>query len=307
LGLLRSWMFTPGNREKMMSKAGALGADVTVIDVEDAVPPEEKAATAQKISQYYMPIRNRNPKGQIYVRINAVEKTQMSQGEKYYEFRGLEDIRNVVRPGLSGIVVPKVETAGMLYRALAAIEILEAERGMERGGVKIVALIETVQGLLNIQEISQVAKTEPRIVGFSFGGVDFSLDAGMKGASVDVEYASPRYTIALHARAAKLEHIIDSPYVQLMNVDGFRTTSQQAANLGYTGKLCIHPNQVEIANQVYMPTEAEYLHAKKTVEAFKEARKRGEGSVMFEGNIIEDPLNEIAERIIRQYESALNQ
>jgi citrate lyase subunit beta/citryl-CoA lyase len=306
LGLLRSWMFTPGNREYMMGKAGTLGADVTVIDVEDAVPPEEKAATAKKIHQYFMPIRDRNPKGQIYVRVNAVEKTEMSQGANYYEFRGLEDIREVVKPGLNGIIVPKVETVSMLYKALAAIEVLEAERGMAPGEIKIVALIETVQGILNIREISQVAKVEPRIVGFSFGGVDFSLDARMRGASVDVEYASPRFTIALHARAAKLEHVIDSPWVQLMDVEGFRSTSQQAANLGYTGKLCIHPNQIEIANQVYMPTEAEYLHAKKTVEVFREARKRGEGSVMFEGNIIEDPLNEIAERIIKQYESALN-
>jgi citrate lyase subunit beta/citryl-CoA lyase len=100
-----------------------------------------------------------------------------------------------------------------------------------------------------------------------------------------------------------LEYLIDSPWVHLMDVDGFESTSQHSANLGYNGKLCIHPNQVKIANNVYMPTYEEYLQAQKTVEVFKEARKRGEGSVMLEGKIIEEPLNEIAERIIEEYET----
>lgn len=302
----RTWMFTPGNREKMIKKAGTMGADVTVIDVEDAVPPDEKAETSKKLPTYYPSIYDNDPSSQIYVRINAVEETQMTQGKDYYEFRGLEDIRNIVRPGLNGIFLPKVETPSMFYKAIGAIEVMEKEKEMETGSVKIIALIETVEGLVNLKQLSEVAKSEERIIGFTFGGVDFALDLGMsinEGVDVDHQYESPRFNIALYAKSAKLDHIIDSPWVGLKDHQGFEQSSKIAASMGYTGKMCVHPEQVRIANKVFAPSEQEYMHAKRVSQAFLEARKNGEGSVMVEGRLIEDPMRENAQRIITLYES----
>ncbi|WP_209125664.1 CoA ester lyase [Alkalihalobacillus sp. BA299] len=301
----RSWMFTPGNREKMLGKAGTMGADVTVIDVEDAVPPAEKADTAIKIPHHYQAIHERSENSQVYVRINAVEQTKMSQGEEYYECRGLEDLRHVVRPGLNGIFLPKVETASMFYKAVAAIELMEREYKMDPGSVKIVALIETVEGLVNLKQLSDVARVEERITGFTFGGVDFALDYGMKideGFDVNSQYSTPRYNIALHARSAKLDHVIDSPWVGLKDIEGFEKTSQAAASLGYTGKMVVHPEQIKVANKVFAPSEQEYQRAVKIIETFTEARKNGEGSVMVDGRLIEDPIKENAQRVVKLYE-----
>ncbi|MBX6377588.1 MAG: hypothetical protein IRY95_03485, partial [Clostridia bacterium] len=210
--LLRSWMFTPANRDPMLAKAGSLGADVTVIDLEDAVPPREKQEAAVNVRRYYRPIRERNPRGRLYVRINAVEKPAMSHGGDYYEARGIEDIRHVVGEGLDGIILPKSESASMLHRAAAALEVMERERGLPVGTTRILVLIETVRGLTDIARIAEAAAKEPRVIGFCFGAGDFTLDADMEWSRGEAELVPARFAVALWARRAGFQHVIDSPW-----------------------------------------------------------------------------------------------
>ncbi|MBX6378106.1 MAG: hypothetical protein IRY95_06095, partial [Clostridia bacterium] len=133
---------------------------------------------------------------------------------------------------------------------------------------------------------------------------DFTLDANMEWSRGEAELVPARFTVALWARRAGFQHVIDSPWARLGDLEGYRASAQQAARLGFTGKWCLHPNQVSICNEVFLPTEEQYREAKRALGVMAEALSRGEGSVMHEGRLLELPLVERARRIVELYEAA---
>ena len=301
----RSWLFTPSNRLDMLEKLKRIPADVCVLDLEDAVPADEKAATARDLGSKLPGLRDQLDGRRLWVRVNAVETPHMWYGDDYYEPRGIEDIASVAAPGLDGIVVPKIESAAGVIRACAAIEAAEHVRGLERGSVKVVLLMEMLQGFIDIEAVARAGAEHDRVLGFMFGAGEFRLSAKVRWTKSEVEIEAARASLALHARRHEFDVLIDGATTDMYDDDNYRTSAGRGLDHGFTGKMCIHPRQVSVANEVFLPDRAAYERAKELLDAFAEAEKSGHGAMQLNGVIVEAPLKADYERIVAEYEAAV--
>jgi citrate lyase subunit beta / citryl-CoA lyase len=284
MNLIRSWMFVPGHRQRMIDKALGLTADAIMLDIEDGVAPNEKDAARKNIAESLG--REKAPGSPArYVRINAIGHARMDA-----------DLEAVVRPGLEGLVCPKVDTADEVRKVDAILNDREPKAKMEKGDVKLLIAIESPKGLLNAPAI---AAASPRIVGIIFGAEDFGREIGLptvrEGEARDLIYA--RSAIVIAAAAAHVQPV-DGVWVDLNDSDGLLGFAKQSRQLGFSGMSCIHPSQVDAINTVFSPTAEEIDYCQKVLQAFEEANARGDGSIAFGGQLIDRPIIERARRAI---------
>jgi citrate lyase subunit beta/citryl-CoA lyase len=282
--LKRSWMFVPGHRQKMIDKALTLNADAIMLDIEDGVAPSEKDTARKLIGEALG--RERGPKSPArFVRVNAIGHERMAA-----------DLEAVLRPGIDGLVLPKVETAEEVLKVDAILKTREPERKIERGVVKLLVAIESPRGLLNAPAI---AVASPRVVGLIFGAEDYGRETGLptkrEGEAQDLLYA--RSAVVVAAAAAHVQ-AIDGVWVDLKDSDGLHTFARQARRLGFSGMSLIHPSQIDPINAVFSPTPEEIEYATQVLQAFEEANARGDGSVAFGGQLIDRPIVERARRTL---------
>ena len=269
--LLRSVLFVPGNNMRMIYKATTLNADAYILDLEDAVPMMDKET------------------GRIFVR-DSIEMLKEAGQTIFVRVNGLrtgltfEDLRYAVQPGLDGIVIPKCEGKGDVRAVERALAELEQERGMEAGAVKIMPLIETTRGLLSAAEIASASE---RIVALGFGAVDFTRELGTSPSKEGIEILYARSHLAVVARAHGLQ-AIDSPWLDIMDMDGLKADAQMAKRLGFNGKMLIHPKQIEPVNSVFTPSDEEVALARRIVEEFEEAKARGVGAISLDGMMVDE-------------------
>ncbi|MFE3058726.1 HpcH/HpaI aldolase/citrate lyase family protein [Nocardia sp. NPDC059239] len=299
----RSWLFTPANREDMLAKLHRIPADVCVLDLEDAVPAEEKAETAAKLGSRLAALKEELAGRQLWVRTNAVEVPHMWYGDDYYEPRGVEDLSHVIAEGLDGVVIPKIESALGVARACGAVEALEHARGLPFGSIKVVLLMEMLQGFIDIQDIVRAAAEDPRVIGLMFGAGEFRLSAKLRWTKGEAELAAARASLSLHSGRAEFDVLIDGATTDMYDDDNYRRSAERGADFGFTGKMCIHPRQVIVANETFVPSKEEYDRAKKLLDVFAVAEGEGHGSVQLSGVIVEAPLKADYERIVRNYEA----
>lgn len=283
--IYRSFLFAPGNHARRVEKCLTLGADAVILDLEDAVANAEKQATRSVVVEALS--RPRRCKG--YVRVNSLS-TQWSHG----------DIVAVVAAGVDGIVLPKVESASDLLTAEWLLKSLERERGLPEGGIDLIPIVETGLGFSNI---ALIARSGTRVRRMAFGAGDFTLDVGITWTPEEAELLPYRTAFVVESRAAGLEPPIDTVWVALNNTEGFRRSVQQAKDLGFQGKLCIHPDQVPVVNDVFRPSERELTHAKRVLEAFAEAELRGLAAIQVDGQFVDYPIVYLAQRIIARAEA----
>src|SRR5918994_7741406 len=284
MDLMRSWMFVPGHRQKMIDKAFGLNADAIMLDIEDGVAPNEKDSARKNIAESLG--REKAPGTPArYVRINAIGHARMDA-----------DLHAVVRPGLEGMVCPKVDTPEDVRKVDAILTEREPNLGMQKGKVKLLIAIESPRGLLNAPAI---AASSPRISGLIFGAEDFGREIGLptsrEGEARDLIYA--RSAIVVAAAAAHVQ-AVDGVWVDLNDSQGLRRFAQQSRRLGFSGMSCIHPSQVDAINATFSPTAEEVNYARQVVQAFEEAQARGDGSIAFGGQLIDRPIVERARRTI---------
>ena len=284
MNLIRSWMFVPGHRQRMIDKALGLSADAIMLDVEDGVAPNEKDAARKNIADSLG--RAKTPGSPArYVRINAIGHARMDA-----------DLEAVVRPGLEGLVCPKVDTPDEVRRVDAILDDKEPKNKLEKGRVKLLIAIESPRGLLNAPAIAAASE---RIVGVIFGAEDFGREIGLpavrEGEARDLIYA--RSAIVIAAAAAHVQPI-DGVWVDLNDSDGLLGFAKQSRQLGFSGMSCIHPSQVDAINTVFSPTAEEIEYCQKVLQAFEEANARGDGSIAFGGQLIDRPIVERARQTI---------
>jgi citrate lyase subunit beta / citryl-CoA lyase len=284
MNLIRSWMFVPGHRQRMIDKALGLNTDAIMLDIEDGVAPNEKDAARKNIAGSLG--REKAPGSPArYVRINAIGHARMDA-----------DLEAVVRPGLEGLVCPKVDTADEVRKVDAILNDREPKAKMEKGDVKLLIAIESPKGLLNAPAI---AAASPRIVGIIFGAEDFGREIGLptvrEGEARDLIYA--RSAIVIAAAATHVQPV-DGVWVDLNDSDGLLGFAKQSRQLGFSGMSCIHPSQVDAINTVFSPTAEEIDYCQKVLQAFEEANARGDGSIAFGGQLIDRPIIERARRAI---------
>ena len=281
----RTWMFVPGHAQRFIDKAVSLRCDVTMLDLEDGVTPAEKPAARELIAEALG--RPKEPGGPArFVRTNAV-------GGEHAE----ADLRAAVRPGLEGLVLPKVESAEEVQTITAYLDGREAEVGLERGSVALVAAIETPRGLFNALAI---ADSSPRLVALMFGAEDYGWELGLPALREEeaAELIHARSTIVAAARAAHVQPI-DAVWPDLGDEEGLRRDIGKARRLGFSGKALFHPSQIDAINAAFAPTPEEIDYAERLTGAFDAAFARGEGSIAFEGRLVDRPIAERARATLR--------
>ena len=279
---LRSMLFAPANHARRVEKALSLPADAVILDLEDAVAATEKpAARAQALAARALPRR-----GRLFVRVNALS-TQWAHA----------DLVAVVQPGLDGIVLPKVETAAELATAEWLIAALEREAGMAEGALELLPIIETARGLLALEAIARAATRARRV---AFGAGDFTLDLGLTWTRGEEELLPHRAHCVLASRAAGLEAPVDTVWTDLKDAEGFRLSVERGRQLGFAGKLCIHPDQLAEANRAFGPPPAQVERARRVVAAFEEAEAKGIASIALDGAFIDYPIVHAARRVLAQ-------
>jgi citrate lyase subunit beta/citryl-CoA lyase len=284
VSVYRSFLFAPGNHARRVEKALTLDADATILDLEDACPIAEKVATREVVVAAYQ--RPRRCLG--YVRVNALST----------EF-GYGDIVAVVRKGVDGLILPKVETADEIKTADWLVHQIEHERGLKAGSVDIIPIIETAKGLANV---AAIASAGTRVRRLSFGAGDFTLDMNMQWSRDEQELLPYRSAVLLASRAAGIEAPLDTVWVDIKDTEGFRNSVRTIKGLGFQGKMCIYPDQVPVVNEMLAPSADEVEWSRKVVEAFKQAERSGSASIQLDGKFIDYPIVYRAERVLQMHE-----
>ena len=286
--LFRSLLFAPGNHARRVEKALTLDADIVILDLEDAVATAEKSATREKVVTAFQTPR----RALGYVRINAFDTPFC-----------FDDLQAVVAPGVDGIVLPKVESPAQLVAVDWAIAALERTRGLVEGGIDLMPIVETARGMTGLRDIARAGTRARRL---SFGAGDYTLDVGMRWTMEERELDHIRTAIVVESRAAGLEPPVDTVFIRLGQPEPFRRSTELARDLGFQGKLCIHPEQVGPVNEAFTPTDDEVAKSERYVAAFEEAEAKGSASIQVDGYFIDYPIVENARRTLRIAESIRN-
>jgi len=280
MNLLRSFLFVPGHHARRIAKALDSPADAVIIDLEDAVPPAEKeAARANAVAA----LAERGAPA-VFVRVNGAADSGC-----------LDDVLAVTRPGLAGIVLPKAESAAQLHALDWALSQLEPRHGIAPGTVELVPLVESARG---VEDAPAIATATGRVRRLTYGVADYSLDLGLQPDPLEAGLAYLRARLVHASRATGREAPIDSVVVEIRDLERLRESALRARALGLGGKLCLHPDQVPVVNEVFGPGEQELARARLVVAAFDEAVARGEAAVTVEGLFVDAPVAEAARQLL---------
>ena len=272
--VLRSMLFVPGNSMRMITKTAFLMSDAIILDLEDAVPLPDKATARIMIRDSIKAVKQGGV--YVFVRVNALT-TKLTA----------EDLNSVVVQDLDGIMLSKTEANSDMVELDAMLEETEKGRRLELGSLRIIPLVETAKGVVNAYQIALASR---RIVAVAFGAGDYYGDLGRSVSSL-----SPEQTELLYARSQIVNasvaagiQAIDTPFFGLLtDREGFIKETIRALQLGFRGKLLIHPTQIEFVNKMFSPSQDEVAYAGEVVKAFEEAQARGLGAVTFEGKMID--------------------
>jgi citrate lyase subunit beta / citryl-CoA lyase len=280
----RSVLAVPASNLGMAEKALASPADAVFLDLEDAVAPDEKAEAREKIVQALQELDWGN-RPTLY-RSNALDTP--------YFYRDVIEVVEEAGDRLDSILIPKVQRPEDLHVAATLLYQTELSAGLEPGKIKIEGQIESARGLVSVDGI---ASATGRLMALHFGPGDFAASVRMPQTSIGVmdewdevypghrfHYAMQRIVVA--ARAADLR-AVDGPVADYRDEDGLRKSCLLARSLGFDGKWCIHPAQIETVNEVFQPTEEETEWAKKVLKAYEEASAAGRGAITLDGQMID--------------------
>ena len=271
----RSVMFSPGDRPDFMRKAPNAGADTIVFDLEDAVAPDAKADARDAVLDV-LTDDDFDPDCEVCVRVNVAGAGQAAD----------VDALSAPDARLDSVMLPKADSTH-------DVDTLERLMGDRRATVPVLALIETAQGVLNAAEIAAADDTHAVL----FGAEDLSADIGATRTEEGTEVLYAREHVVLAARAAGVD-CIDTVYTDIEDHDGLAEETRFAAQLGYDGKMAIHPGQVSVINDAFTPSEDEVEWAEKVVDARDDAENSGKGVFRVDGEMIDAPLVAQAERIL---------
>jgi len=274
----RSLLFVPANRPERFAKAIAAGPDAICIDLEDAVPPHEKANARPALMDWLVK-RGRQPCA-VGVRINGLNT--------------LDGFRDVVAMADDGvrpdfIMVPKAYAA-------SALDDLREALGLARSAGASVPLWAVVESVAGLRAAAELAKACGQTGGVLFGGADFSAEIGTAMGWEALFHA--RSTLAVQCRMPPTG-LLDVPFLDINDADGLRVEAERVRALGFTGKACIHPSQVAMVNAVFAPSEAEIGWAKRVIAAGQQAAG---GAILLDGKLLDTPVYLRAERILSQSE-----
>lgn len=280
--LRRSFLYVPGSSEKMVKKAATVQADAVILDLEDAVSIHEKEAARSFVKNAVKELKLSEK--EIIVRVNSMESSW-----------GFEDIQIIVPELPDAVVLPKADekslvTADMLMSAL------EKKMGIPLNTIKLIPLFETTYAIANAYQILGVTS---RINGVQLGAEDLTKEQEISRSSKGQEICYARMKLAMDARARKID-IIDTPFTGIHDLEGLRRDAEFSRDMGFTGKTCIHPDHIDIINEVFSPSDAEVENAREILKVYEQAIAEGKGACMYKNKMIDVPVAERAGKIVEK-------
>src|SRR5688572_13186195 len=277
IGPIRSMLFVPGIRQDRFDKAMSAGADAVVFDLEDSVEAGQKAKARELVAEF---LATPSEKTTRLVRFNAV---QTPEGEADLEFFSRV-------PGFDGLLLPKIESAG-------AAELVAQTFGWDTDAAAVPSLLLLLETPGAILRAAEIAAADAPVKALVLGAEDLTASLAVERTVDGEELVFARGQIAMAAAAVRAE-AIDAVFTNLKDAESLRRDCTRARALGFRGKMAIHPNQIEVINDVFTPSAAEVDRATGIIAAYEAAHATGEGVTTLEGLMVELPIVERARRIL---------
>ncbi|HCM96564.1 MAG: hypothetical protein A2X25_00035 [Chloroflexi bacterium GWB2_49_20] len=283
----RTLLYVPGDDRHKIEKALTLNVDCICMDMEDGVAPSRKPEALACI-------------------VAALQELDFGQSEKLVRINpvgsGLEadELAAVLPAHPDGIVIPKVENARQVAWVNEQIESVELAHGWPLHSIRLIVDVETARGILNLNEIA----SQPRLDAIIFGAEDFAADIGAMRTPEAWEVFHARSAVVIAAAAYGLQ-AIDMVSIDFKDIEKLRAESRFGAQLGYSGKQVIHPNQVAPVQEAFSPDQAAIEHAQRIVASFEASLKEGKGAYALDGNkMIDMPLVKAARAVLLRANAA---
>ena len=285
--MYRTLLFAPGSRPELLAKAQLGDADAMIFDLEDSVPLNAKDEARKNIADALAT----GLKKPMFLRISNPRA-----GDHIADLKVLANASSLVN--VAGVVLPKADDADDIQAVAKALKDVEAKHNMQEGTLSILPLIETCLGLRNGFDI---AKASPRVIGMALASAeqgDFMVDLGGRWTPRSLSLAYPRSKLVVDARAAGVQWLVDGVFMNLKDTDMLREECLIARELGFVGKMAIHPTQVDVMHTVFSPSDLEVAYARGLIAAFRDGEARGVGAVKFEGMMVDYANVRLAERTL---------
>ena len=282
----RALLYMPGDSRPKIEKAISLGVDCICMDMEDGTAYNRKEKAREVIAK-------------------ALQDLDFGRSEKLIRINGVgtgledDDLAMTLPHHPDGVVIPKAESLTQIKWLSEKIEAMELSQGWELNSVRILAVIESAKGLVNLHEIA----THPRLDALIFGAEDYAASVGATRTRGGQEILFARSKVVLHAAANDLQ-AIDIVFVNFKDVINLKIDALLGAQMGLMGKQIIHPNQIEPVHEAYSPSSAEINYAQRLLGAFEIAEAEGAGVIGFEGKMIDMPLVKSARQVIERAKAA---
>jgi citrate lyase subunit beta/citryl-CoA lyase len=276
----RSLLFMPGSNSRALEKARILAADAIILDIEDSVAPEAKGLAREQIAKAIA--AGGFGKREVWIRTNALDTPFWT-----------DDVKMAAQAKPDAILVPKVSSVDDLHTISNALHEANADPS-----IRLWAMIETARAVLHAEELAAASRdVAPRLSGFVFGPNDISRETRIRmqpGRAIML----PMITHCILATRAYGLEILDGPYSDFSNIDGFNQECAQARDLGFDGKTLIHPGQIEACNVIFTPPEEDVARARKIIAAFDLPENASRGAISLDGQMVERLHADMARRTI---------
>ncbi len=282
--MARSYLYVPADRHEVVAKSGRRGADAIILDLEDGVAPGRKDQAREIAS---MAIGDGiDGAEEIWARVSS---PQSSGGGAF-----AADVEAVLRPGLSGVLIAKCDSAAELEWAISQISALRDEREMA-SDLNVAALIESAAGLLACEAIA----SSPGLARLQLGEADLAASLGIDVSSDESELLAARHRVVVCAAAAGLEPPVGPVSTELGDMGRLRQTTERLRRLGFAGRAVIHPRQVDVVNEVFTPSPERIEAARRVVESFERAVQDGRGALVDEaGQMVDEAVVRSSRRVL---------
>ncbi|GAB2877904.1 HpcH/HpaI aldolase/citrate lyase family protein [Streptomyces mayteni] len=286
---LRSLLFVPGTRTDWLPKAAAAGADAAILDLEDAVAEADKTAATERVAEA---VEAAGDGMALFVRVNPLDR-----------WRAAEQLRAVARPGLAGIVLPKVAEPEQVRFADRLLTWCEREHGLPDGAFALVPLLETARGLRSAFEIAAAAPRVGYAGALTAPGGDVERAVGYRWTPEGEETRALRSRVLLDVRAAGVAHPVGGLWTRIADLAGLRAFAEQNRGLGYAGLMAIHPSHVPVINAVFSPSQNELARCARLVAAVAAGQAAGAGAVVFEGEMVDEAMAATARLLLARHDT----
>lgn len=277
---IRSFLFAPANQPERLKKFPRIAADCFVIDLEDGTPEAKKDAARAALPDIVAWLRAQDLRGLLFVRVNEPRSPHLKA-----------DLRAAFAADIDGIVVPKMERVDDMLPIASAVTMAQLGSARE---LAIIGGIESMRGAINVFELADGVE---HLAAIYFGAEDYITDIDGRRTAVGLEVLYARSRTVLAAKAAGIQ-ALDQAVIEIRDDERFRACAAQGRDLGYNGKICLLPRQVELANDIFAPAADEVERSRRLIAAAESAAALGQGAIEFEGRMIDGPLLKRAQGIV---------